>query len=92
MIKVIAEAIKAQQTLCFIYKGQERCVEPHTYGRSLKGYDAICAWQGSGGSGVGYRLFKADELTGLSMGDQFAGPRPSYTRCDSRFSLIYAEL
>lgn len=92
MLAIIAEAINEQQTLCFVYKGQERCVEPHTYGRTNYGYDAICAWQESGGSGVGYRLFKVDELTGLAKGGQFAGPRPNYTRCDSRFSSIYAEL
>ena len=92
MLAIIAEAINERQTLCFIYKGRERCVEPHTYGRSIKGYDAICAWQESGGSGVGYRLFKVDELTGLAKGGQFAGPRPNYTRSDSRFSSIYAEL
>jgi len=92
MLQVIVDAIHAQSTLRFLYKGVWREVEPHTYGRTPKGDDGLCAWQAVGGSGDGYRLFLLHEASALALGDSFDGPRPGYHRGDQRFVQIYAEL
>ena len=76
----------------FSYKGARRWVEPHTYGVQPNGNEALCAWQITGGSGVGYRLFFVKEMAGLATGERFDSPRPDYHRGDQRFQTIYAEL
>lgn len=78
--------------LGFIYKGIQRWVEPHTYGRQPNGKDGLCAWQVTGNSGDGYRMFFVSDATGLALGENFSGPRPGYHLRDQRFQDIYAEL
>lgn len=93
MDAMISKAVIERRLLHFTYKGKARTVEPHTYGRQHSGTDAICAWQESGGSGVGYRLFIAGEMSSISVGS--AGDfdqRPGYHRGDQKFAVIYAEL
>jgi hypothetical protein len=92
MLSLIIAAIQNSQTLEFTYKGEPRVVEPHTYGGNAKGHDAICAWQETGGSGAGYRLFLVDQMGSVSIGHPFNGPRPNYHRGDRQFVQIYAEL
>jgi hypothetical protein len=78
--------------LGFSYKNMQRWVEPHTYGIQPNGNVTLCAWQISGGSGDGYRLFLINEMADVTTGDRFNGPRPGYHRGDQRFSTIFAEL
>lgn len=92
MTDLICKAIEEVRALGFLYKGVQRWVEPHTYGAQANGKDGVCAWQLSGGSGEGYRLFLKDEISDLSLGEPFGGPRPGYRRGDRRFEIIYAEL
>jgi hypothetical protein len=92
MNEVICKAINETCQLAFIYKGVQRRVEPHAYGSQPNGKDGLCAWQLGGGSGDGYRFYLVVEMTGVSVSEQFDGPRPDYRRGDRRFSHIYAEL
>ena len=93
MNELIRKAINGGPLLLgFSYKGVQRWVEPHTYGRQPNGKEGVCAWQVTGGSGDGYRLFLIDEMTGVMTGEAFAGPRPDYHPGDRRFQTIYAEL
>lgn len=89
----IATAVNDRRTLRFIYKGDVREVEPHTYGQLKSGKDGLCAWQVSGGSGSAFRLFLEDEITTLTIAhsDKF-DVRPGYKRGDDQFARIYAEL
>lgn len=93
MNKAIIKAIEEQRLLTFSYKNAIRTVEPHTYGCSKKGVNGLCAWQMSGSSGDGYRLFLEPDMQNvLAMDEHFDGPRVDYHRGDQRFSTIYAEL
>lgn len=89
---MIEDAIHREVTLRFLYKGEWREVEPHTYGQLESGEDGLCGWQQTGGSGAGYRLFLVDGLGDVSLGQQFSGARAGYHRGDQRFLRIYAEL
>jgi predicted DNA-binding transcriptional regulator YafY len=93
----IAQAIQSQHLLTFSYDGYPRTVEPHTYGIDRKGHRALRAYQVGGGSEsgeyVGWKLFHADEMSGLTMQSQtFSGPRPGYKRSDQAFAQIQAQL
>lgn len=92
MNDLICKAIAETSVLGFVYKGVQRWVEPHTYGAQSNGKDGVCAWQLTGGSGEGYRLFLTQDMTNVSIGEPFDGPRPGYHRGDQRFQIIYAEL
>jgi hypothetical protein len=92
MLQAICDAIHQRATLTFAYKGEWREVEPHTYGRMANGEEGLCAWQVSGSSGSGYRLFLIGKLTSLTVSGGFDGPRQDYHKGDQRFQCIYAEL
>lgn len=92
MDATICKAISDRTLLGFTYKGMQRWVESHAYGLQFNGNEALCAWQVAGGSGGGFRLFVTAEMTGLSLGDSFDGPRDGYHPGDRRFQVIYAEL
>jgi hypothetical protein len=92
MIAPIRKATADRILLEFIYKGERREIEPHTYGCLLDGRNAVCGWQLSGGSGIGFRLFIASEITAILLKNSFQNFRPGYRRGDRRFSIIYAEL
>ncbi len=88
----ICKAINEGRLLGFFYKGVQRWVEPHTYGLQISGKEALCAWQTTGGSGEGFRLFLKGDMDSLVVGDPFDGPRAGYHRGDRRFHVIHAEL
>lgn len=89
----IIEAIEEKRLLTFSYKGSLRSVEPHTLGVDTKGHETLCAWQLSGGSGVGFRDFHAAEMSNVQVSElEFSGPRQGYKRGDSSMSRIYAQL
>ena len=92
MNATICKAINDVSELGFTYKGVQRWVEPHTYGLQANGREALCAWQTSGGSGDGFRLFLVSEMSALAPGKPFGSPRPGYNPSDNRFTRIYAEL
>lgn len=85
-------SIREQKTLRFTYNGELRSVEPHCYGVQQNGKEALLAWQLSGGSGVGYRMFLVDDLAEVQIEKKFAGPRLRYQSGDRRFIMIYEQL
>ena len=84
----IIEAIEQRLTLTFRYHGEQRHVEPHTFGRDTQGHKALSAYQ----INKGWRLFHAAEIRGIETGAAFSGTRPGYARGDSRMGTIYAQL
>ena len=76
----ITNAVRERRMLQIIYKGESREVEPHIYGRQTSGKDALSAWQRSGGSGVGFRLFHLADISTCNLGTSFPGPRDGYNR------------
>lgn len=97
MHSVVCDAIRDLRVLRFHYDGGSREAEPHTYGRSKAGNDLLRAYQLSGvsrsGESIGWKLFRLDEMTGISITDQrFAGPRQGYDRFDDAMTHIYCRL
>jgi hypothetical protein len=92
MNDLIRKSIAGKVTLGFTYKGKQRWVEPHTYGIQKNGKEGLCAWQISGGSDEAFREFLISEISGVSLGQPFNGPRDGYHRGDQRFQVIHAEL
>lgn len=93
----IKNAIQNKCLLSFNYDGFQRVVEPHTYGIDSKGHTALRAYQVRGGSesgeSIGWKLFHVDQMQQVAIGSQhFSGPRPKYTRSDSAFRVIHAQL
>ena len=86
--QIIIDAIRHHRTLTFVYHGEHRTVEPHTFGRDTKGHKALSAYQ----INKGWRLFHLMEMMGLQAGGGFHGTRPEYVRGDSRMEQIFAEL
>ncbi len=93
MNQTITNAIRERRLLRITYKGESREVEPHIYGRQTSGKDALSAWQRSGGSGVGFRLFHLADLSACAdLSLSFPGPRDGYNRDDRQFAVVFAQL
>lgn len=97
MNNAIIDAITNKKVLTFSYDGHPRVVEPHAYGVTTAGHDAIRAYQTGGSSSSGdvptWRLFLVSEIRGLSEnGDEFANARPGYKRGDKGMTRIYCQL
>ena len=92
----IIQAVRNQQLLRFSYDGGERVVEPHCYGQTTKGNEAIRAFQVRGYSStgtLGWKMFKLSEATSIEVLEEvFEYPRSDYKRGDKGMSKIYAEV
>jgi hypothetical protein len=93
---MLVDAIDQRHTIMFDYEGAERIVEPHCYGVTKKGKEAIRGYQVGGYSSsgrMGWRLFSVDKVRNLSVGkDVFSAPRPGYKRGDRDMETIYAQI
>ena len=88
----IARAIAEKRVLKFTYDGEPRVVEPHVYGRGVKGDDLLKCWQPNGFDG-GWKLFRVSDMRTLHpTQESFSGPRQGYRRRDPALERIYAEL
>ncbi len=88
----IAQAIAERQVLKFTYDGEARVVEPHAYGRGVKGDDLLRAWQTNGFDG-GWKLFRVSDMRTLqATQDGFSGPRQGYKKRDPALERTYAAL
>jgi hypothetical protein len=91
----IINAIRNQNVITFDYEGESRTVEPHCYGVTTKGNEAIRAFQIEGYSSSGnmgwklYDLSKADDIEVL---DATFDIRAGYKRGDKGMSRIFAEI
>jgi hypothetical protein len=90
----ICHAVAEKRLLMFTYRGSERVVEPHTYGRTTKHNDALSAWLREGWSqsapAGGWRMFLVDEISALSiLPERFTEARPRYNPNDPIFEEIF---
>lgn len=95
MNKKIIEAINNMNVIEFSYDGESRTVEPHCYGVTTKGNEAIRAFQIGGFSSSGklgwkmYDLSKAEDIEVLE--DTFDA-RDDYKKGDKGMSEIFCEI
>ncbi len=96
MNEEIIKAIENKNLIEFLYDGESRIVEPHCYGVTTKGNEAIRAFQVSGYSSSGkmgwkmYDLSKAEDITILEK--HFSTPRHGYKKGDKGMDEIFCEL
>jgi hypothetical protein len=89
VINVIYEAIGDRCILTFSYKGKERTVEPYIVGYDDRDKLVLSAVQLAGGSGVGFRSFDVNEMSGAAKtGRRFSGTHPDYNPRDPYFAHI----
>lgn len=97
MNQAICKAIAEKRLLSFTYEGFNRIVEPHTYGVTTAGNEAIRCYQvrgsGSDGRSTGWHLMTLSKISFLSfLEETFPKPRDNYRRNDRDMSAIYAQL
>lgn len=93
----ICNAIAERKLLMFAYGGAVRVVEPHLYGVSTAGHEALSAWMRAGWSRTdpegGWRMFRVDAVTDLQLlPEEFAGPRPGFNPDDPHFVEVFCRL
>ncbi len=95
MNEIIMDAIGNQKRIQFSYNGELRVVEPHTYGKSRRDNDVLSAYQIGGGSSTsdtGWKLFRIDNITNMSIGDEFSHIADGYNALDTNMNEIYITL
>lgn len=92
----IIAAIENKSILEFTYDGESRTVEPHCYGVTTKGNEAIRAFQVDGHSSsgkMGWKLYDLSKAENINVLDEiFSDPRPGYRKGDKGMDEIYFEL
>jgi hypothetical protein len=93
----IITAIRKQLVLKFVYNGEERIVEPQTYGLSTAGKEILRAYQKSGGSTSGQaqiaKLFDVAKISKLqSTNERFGQALLAHNPDDSAMIEIFATL
>ena len=93
----IISAITKRLVLRFVYNGEERIVEPQTYGISRAGREVLRARQVGGGSRSRQsriaKLFDLEKISALKKtGDRFAEALPEHNPDDSAMVRIFASL
>ena len=96
MAGIICDAIDQMRLIEFTYHGNQRVVEPHTFGNDTKGHDALRAFQVGGYSSSGsydWKMFHTSDMMNVRISEQsFSSARPKYRRGDSGFDTIYCQL
>lgn len=91
----IIEAIEKQLLIEFQYEGESRTVEPHCYGLTTKGNEAIRAYQVDGYSSSGgypWRMYTLSKVDDLEVLDETFEVRDDYKKGDKGMSKIYKEI
>lgn len=93
----ICTAIAERRLLMLGYKGVLRVVEPHLYGLTAAGHEALSAWMRPGWSRVdpegGWRFFRADSFRDLQLlPEQFDAPRPDFNPADGHFAEVFCHV
>lgn len=95
MNTLIINAIKSKKVLELIYEGEVRIVEPHCYGLTTKGNEAIRAFQTDGYSSsgkMGWKLYDLSKADDIQMLDDTFNTRFDYKKGDKGMSRIYCEI
>ena len=97
MDPLLCDAIAQRKLLMFGYVGVVRVVEPHLYGRTTAGHEALSAWMRAGWSRAdpegGWRMFRLDAVTDLQvLPEQFPGPRPGFNPDDPHFAEVFCRV
>jgi hypothetical protein len=90
----IINAIKNQNVIMFDYEDESRTVEPHCYGLTTKGNEAIRAYQidGYSSSGsMGWKLYDLSKADNIEVLDETFEVRAGYKKGDKGMSKIFAE-
>lgn len=91
----IINAIRNQNVITFDYEGESRTVEPHCYGVTTKGNEAIRAYQidGYSSSGkMGWKLYDLSKADNIDILDETFDVRDDYKKGDKGMSRIFAEI
>jgi hypothetical protein len=91
----IINAIKNQNVLTFDYDGAPRTVEPHCYGITTKGNEAIRAYQVDGYSSsgkMGWKLYDLSNADNIEIINETFDVRDGYKKGDKQMSRIFAEI
>lgn len=97
MRNTIIQAIREKRILAFTYDGHPRVVEPHCYGLTRTGKEAIRCYQ-TGGTGVRpdatpWHLMTVSKMIGLQiLEDSFSTTRPGYKRGDEHMTTIFEQI
>jgi len=94
---VICDAIRARRLLRFVYDGYERIVEPHLYGVTTAGNEAVRGYLVRGWStsetSPGWRMYLVDRMEGLAaLAEPFLGPRSEYNPDDTQMVRVYCRI
>ncbi|MCK9399181.1 MAG: WYL domain-containing protein [Bacteroidales bacterium] len=91
----ICKAIRNKKIIKFLYDGESRTVEPHCYGLTTKGNEAIRAYQIAGYSSsgkMGWKLYDLSKAGNIQVLDESFDIRNDYKKGDKGMSEIYCEL
>jgi hypothetical protein len=93
----ICHAIAGRRLVMFAYGGALRVVEPHLYGVTTAGHEALSAWMRPGWSRVdpegGWRMYRQDGLAALQvLPETFEGARPDFNPAGPHFQEIYCRV
>jgi len=92
----IISAIENKNLIEFIYENETRIVEPHCYGKTTAGNEALRAYQIAGFSSsgkLGWKMYDLSKAKNINIrDDKFDAPRSGYKRGDKGMSDIFAEL
>lgn len=89
------EAIKNRNLIEFDYEGGVRTVEPHCYGLTTKGNEAIRAYQVDGYSSsgsMGWKLYDLSKAESIEILDETFYVRDGYKKGDKGMSRIFREI
>jgi hypothetical protein len=96
MKSFICDAIHNKNLIELIYEGHKRVVEPHCYGVSTAGNEALRLYQVDGYSStrtMGWKMYDLSKARNITVLDEtFNSPRPGYKRNDRGMSKIYCQL
>jgi hypothetical protein len=91
--EIICAAMAQMRALSLVYEGKTRVAEPYILGHDAKGALVLSAVQRSGGSGVGFRSYKADGLSAVVITERkFFGNHPDYKPKDPYFEHIICQV
>ena len=91
----ICNAIRNKKVIEFIYDGESRTVEPHCYGLTTKGNEAIRAYQidvYSSSGKMGWKMYDLSKAENIQILDEPFEIRDEYKKGDKGMSEIYCEL